>query len=175
MPPSTRNHDPFVDAPRPPTSRTSHLQHEQQRQQQQQQDQEPHHGPLRATTTTTNGPARNFLGPPPAPSRRPTAASANRGAVNVTDSHVLEDAENGDHLTLAGPNSRRAATSRAGRTRRTRANTDTNIDPDAGRGRDASFVVRDKSGNYLPKMELPGGEIIVSEAEIERESLIFSP
>lgn len=151
-----RPHDPYNDAPRRPTSRTTHHL---------QETQSSH--ALRSTNPSST---RNLFAPI---SRRPAAAATTTAAAaaasNAHVNEVLEDSDDGQ----AGRMNRQAVatTGRGGgaRTRRARAATETTVEPDedgeVGRG---EFVVRDKAGNYLREVPAVGkAEVGLDE---ERES-----
>ena len=136
MPP--RPHDPFNDAPRRPTDRTtSHL-----------HDTYSSGGhALRA-----NSAARNLFAP--APSRRPNTIAPSSAHLNEL---VLEDSDDaGDRMSR-----RAAAAGRATRTRRARAATETTIEPDEENQPEPvrDMVVRDGRGNYLHEVPALGEQI----------------
>ncbi|KAI5249943.1 hypothetical protein E4T47_01010 [Aureobasidium subglaciale] len=137
MPP--RPHDPFNDAPRRPTSRTtSHL-----------------HNPTYASgghALRANSTARNLFAP--TLSRRPTTTNPPSMHLNEL---VLEDSDDAEDRSSR----RAAAAGRATRTRRPRAATETTIEPDDEIEPDPSrdMVVRDERGNYLHEVPALGEQI----------------
>lgn len=172
MPPSTRPHDPFNDAPRRPTARARRLQDTSGTGNSNNNNSGHTLRSATAATTTTTTAAAAAAGPrnlfATHISRRPTANTSNT-TLGYTDVHaptndVLEDSDDSHDLMSR----RNAATARAGSrpSRRTRAATEaTTIGHDENDQfpEIADLVIRNASGGYLrevPAVEgvLPGSE-----------------